>query len=123
MAQRNIVSLAPSQQAKPLKRSSLAQSTTSPLTDDDSLVHAVSDLTLNSPGTQLSSISEDAKDASDGEDDADADADISYYPGSEGKDNVITLKGVVSPQAARGMPSFNYKYLNRNVSAVWTALG
>ena len=31
-------------------------------------------------------------------------------------ENIVTLQGEVSPLPARGLPSFNYKYLNRNVS-------
>lgn len=70
------------------------------------------DLGSSTAETLLSPINEDG-DGSDPEDEGDH--DISFYPGSEGKGNIMTFKGTVSPQPARGLPSFNYKYLNRNV--------
>lgn len=66
---------------------------------------------------------EDAQDQSESDDDEFED-DQANYPGAEDQSSMVTLRGEVSAEAAKGFPSFNYKYFNRNVSAspYWNTL-
>lgn len=54
-----------------------------------------------------------------GEDDVESNSDEedhANYPGTEDHSSIVTLRGEVAAEAVKGLPSFNYKYFNRNVS-------
>lgn len=42
--------------------------------------------------------------------------DPDQFPGEEDKGMIVQLRGELKVMGANGLPSFNYKYLNRNVS-------
>ena len=41
--------------------------------------------------------------------------DQANYPGAEDASSLVTLRGEVTAEKTKGLPSFNFKYFNRNV--------